>query len=101
MPELDWGTRMHQMEEFLGEMGHLRVDPNYSMYGNLGGWAVQMSELHKRWCEDYLGAANDWLLGHDFEHPINGANIMWLRHHVFWLLNMHLHHKYRVSGMVD
>jgi len=56
VPEVDWSTRIQQLEAFRSEMGHLHVDSNYDKYSNLGGWAVEMSELHRRWQEgkDYL-----------------------------------------------
>mmetsp|Transcript_32502 Transcript_32502/g.55370 ORF Transcript_32502/g.55370 Transcript_32502/m.55370 type:complete len:471 (-) Transcript_32502:138-1550(-) len=56
VPEVDWSTRIQQLEAFQSEMGHLRVDPNYDKYSNLGGWAVEMSERHQRWQEgrEYL-----------------------------------------------
>ena len=56
IPEVDWSTRIQQLESFKTEMGHLRVDPNYDKFGNLGAWAVQISESHKNWQEgrEYL-----------------------------------------------
>jgi len=56
VPDLDWSTRIQQLEAFQSEMGHLRVDPNYDKYSNLGGWAVEMSERHRSWQEgrEYL-----------------------------------------------
>ena len=32
-------------------MGHMKVDPNYDKYSNLGGWVVEVSERHKNWQE--------------------------------------------------
>jgi len=37
VPEVDWSTRIQQLEAFQSEMGHMRVDPNYDKYSNLGG----------------------------------------------------------------
>ncbi|KAL7438389.1 hypothetical protein ACHAXH_007609, partial [Discostella pseudostelligera] len=56
VPELDWNTRIQQLEAFQSEMGHLKVDPNYDKYSNIGGWAVEMSERYKSWQEgrEYL-----------------------------------------------
>jgi len=56
VPKVDWNTRIQQLEAFRTEMGHLRVDPNYDKYSNLGGWAVDTSEMHRRWQEgtDFL-----------------------------------------------
>jgi hypothetical protein len=56
VPNLDWTTRIQQLEAFQSEMGHLRVDPNYCNYSNLGGWAAAISELHRNWQEgrEYL-----------------------------------------------
>ena len=51
VPEMDWSARVQQLEAFRSEMGHLRVDPNYAMYSNLGGWAVEVSERHRAWRE--------------------------------------------------
>lgn len=56
VPEIDFSTRIQQLEAFQSEMGHMRVDPNYDKYSNLGGWAVEISEQHKNWQEgrEYL-----------------------------------------------
>ncbi len=56
VPDLDWNTRIQQLEAFQSEMGHLKVDPNYDKYSNIGGWAVEMSERYKSWREgrEYL-----------------------------------------------
>lgn len=56
VPDLDWTTRISQLESFQSEMGHMRVDPNYDKYSNLGGWAVEVSERHRAWQEgrEYL-----------------------------------------------
>ncbi|KAL7526998.1 hypothetical protein ACHAXR_004649 [Thalassiosira sp. AJA248-18] len=51
VPEIDWSTRVQQLESFQSEMGHMRVDPNYDKCSNLGGWAVEISERHKNWRE--------------------------------------------------
>ena len=56
VPVLDWSTRIQQLEAFHSEMRHMRVDPNYDKYSNLGGWAVEISEQYKNWQEgrEYL-----------------------------------------------
>lgn len=51
VPDLDWNTRIQQLEAFSSEMGHLRVDPNYDKYSNLGGWAVEISSQYTNWQE--------------------------------------------------
>lgn len=80
VPEVDWATRVQQLEAFQQETNHLRVDPCYDKYNNLGmicsvqvseavpvsictscaklccpfstgGWAVEVSERHRAWQE--------------------------------------------------
>lgn len=51
IPEVDWPTRLQHLESFKTEMGHLKIDPIYDKFSNLGGWAVDMSERYKRWQE--------------------------------------------------
>ena len=51
IPEVDWPTRLQHLESFKTEMGHLKIDPIYDKFSNLGGWAVEMSERYKRWQE--------------------------------------------------
>ena len=51
VPDVDWPTRVQQLEAFRSEMGHMKVDPNYDKYQNIGGWAVEMSERYKAWQE--------------------------------------------------
>ena len=56
IPEVDWNTRIQQLEAFGQEMGHMRVDPMYDKGSNLGGWAVEVSQRYKDWQEgrEYL-----------------------------------------------
>ncbi len=58
VPDLEWSMRIQQLEAFQSEMGHMRVDPNYDKYSNIGGWAVEVSERYKNWQEgrEYLSS---------------------------------------------
>ncbi|KAL7522592.1 hypothetical protein ACHAWX_007279 [Stephanocyclus meneghinianus] len=51
VPHLPWDTRVFQLKSFYNDVGHLNIDHNYRLCGNLGGWAVKMSILHKKWKE--------------------------------------------------
>ena len=55
VPELPWKTRLHQLKTFYDDVGHLNIDHNYRHCGNLGGWAVEMSIMHKNWKEGREG----------------------------------------------
>eukprot|EP00804_Cyclotella_cryptica_P010264 CCRYP_016739-RA/>CCRYP_016739-RA protein AED:0.05 eAED:0.05 QI:1/1/1/1/1/1/3/5305/702 len=51
VPHLPWETRIYQLKSFYNDVGHLNIDHNYRLCGNLGGWAVQMSIMYKNWKE--------------------------------------------------
>ncbi|KAL9178296.1 hypothetical protein ACHAXT_001724 [Thalassiosira profunda] len=49
VPQLPWERRVAQLEAFKGDVGHLGIDHNYRHCSNLGGWAAEMSALHREW----------------------------------------------------
>lgn len=86
VPDLDWTTRIQQLEAFQSEMGHLRVDPNYDKYSNIGGWASEISSLYKSWQEGREYQSPDMInkfnqlsaMGFDFNvFPIGRGHRSW------------------------
>ena len=61
LPDISWETRVKQLQSFLSEMGHLKVDASYRLFGNLGGWAVETSLLYKNWKDGKEDASPDMI----------------------------------------
>lgn len=49
VPNVPWEKRIQQLESYKADTGHLNIDHNYRHCSNLGGWAADMSKLHKNW----------------------------------------------------
>ena len=49
VPSISWEKRIEQVKAFKAEIGNLNIDHQYKHCSNLGGWAAEMSTLHKDW----------------------------------------------------
>lgn len=49
VPSISWEKRIEQVKAFKEEIGNLNIDHQYKHCSNLGGWAAEMSTLHREW----------------------------------------------------